>query len=168
MAEQMLGVEIVSPEAALFAGAAVGVVASTSEGDLAVMAGHAELIGDVVPGIVTIQLADGGTTDFVVHGGFLQVHSGVGAAAGLLEESTDGERTTRATILAGVAELGETIDVNRASLAKERAEARLAELLQSASRGGDETAQRDLMIEIAQAEADLARAELRLSSTHGR
>ena len=52
MAEHAVGVEIVTPEAALFAGPANSVVLATSEGDLTVMAEHAELIGDVVPGLV--------------------------------------------------------------------------------------------------------------------
>ena len=41
----MIGVEVVTPERNLFTGAAVSLVTKTSEGDLTVMAEHAELIG---------------------------------------------------------------------------------------------------------------------------
>ena len=76
----LIGVEVVTPEKNLFTGAAVSVVTKTSEGDLTVMAEHAELIGDVVPGITKLELASGEIMDVVVHGGFLQVHTQEGAA----------------------------------------------------------------------------------------
>jgi F0F1-type ATP synthase epsilon subunit len=69
-----------------------------------------------------------------VHGGFLQVDTSPGAAEGLAEG--DGPLpglSTRVTVLAGVAELAEEIDVPRAERAKEAAAQRVAEL--SSGRG---------------------------------
>jgi F-type H+-transporting ATPase subunit epsilon len=162
MADYALGVEVVTPEEALYAGPATAVVLSTSEGDMTVMAEHAETIGDVVPGIVKIETIEGGTVAVVVHGGFVQVHTAVGATGGLVKDIPESARTTRVTLLAGVAELATEIDVERAQEAKAAAEARVNELRTAAGRPGDESAA-DALAELALAEADLARAELRLS-----
>lgn len=163
MAEHAVGLEIVTPEAALFSGPATAVVMATSEGDLTVMADHAELIGDVVPGIVKIETIEGGTISVAVHGGFVQVHTAIGAAGELLEEISDTERTTRVTLLAGVAEIASEIDLERAQASKAAAEARVNELRTASGRqSGDESAA-DATAALAVAEGELARAELRLS-----
>ena len=152
-----LGVEVVSPEAALLGGEAAELICRTSEGNLTVMAGHADMVGDVVSGEVRVVLADGSTERIAVHGGFLQVTTAAGAAEGLVE--ADGS-STRATVLAGVAELADDIDVPRAQAAREAAEAKLSEL--RSARGEDDRA-----LEVAAAEASLARAELRLAVASG-
>lgn len=164
MAEHALGVEVVTPEAALFAGPATIVVASTSEGDLSVMADHAELIGDVVPGVVRIEAEGQDPVSVLVHGGFLQVHTGPGAAEGLVEGVGEADRSTRVTILAGIAEPAHEIDKPRAERAKAEAESRLSELRSSTAGRGEDEAVRDALVDLAQAEADLARAELRLAT----
>jgi len=169
MAEHTLGVEIVTPEEALFSGEATALLTATTLGDLTIMADHAELIGDVAPGVVRIETPDGETLSIAVHGGFLQVTTAPGAAAGLVEGVTTTERTTRATILAGIAEFASAIDINRAELAKSAAEARLAELRAQGGRGtgaaaGEHEEASEHFLELAVAEAALARAELRLSS----
>ena len=59
-----------------------------------------------------------------MHGGFLQVDTSPGAAEGLAEG--DGPLpglSTRVTVLAGIAELAEEIDVPRAEAARERRDA---------------------------------------------
>ena len=164
MAEHALGVEVVTPEAALFSGVAVSVVTATSEGDLTVMADHAELIGDVVPGVVKIETPDGETVEILVHGGFLQVTTAPGAALGLVEGVSETDRTTRTTILAGVAELIVEIDVAAAQEAKALAEARLLEI-RAAHRPDEHAEMTDGYLELARAEAELAMAELRVAST---
>jgi F-type H+-transporting ATPase subunit epsilon len=164
MAEHPIAVEVVTPEEALFAGPATAVVASTSEGDLTVMAGHAELIGDLVPGLVRIEPVEGDPQSIVIHGGFIQVHSGPGAAGGLVDEAGEGDRTTRATLLVGIAERSSEIDIPRAEAARARAEERLAELRQQSGRGSEAEETRDAYVELAEAEAALARAELRLAT----
>lgn len=148
-----LGVEVVSPEAALLGGEAAELICRTSEGNLTVMAGHADMVGDVVSGEVRVVLADGTTERIAVHGGFLQVLTGPAAAEGLVEAEGS---STRATVLAGVAERASEIDLARAQVAREAAEAKLSELRNAR---GDE----DRALELAAAEASLARAELRIA-----
>jgi F-type H+-transporting ATPase subunit epsilon len=134
-----LHVEIVTPEAALWAGEATALVARSSDGDFTVMAQHTSMVGDVVPGVVRVQTSDG-DRPFVVHGGFFQV-------------AAVGDGTTRATVLAGVAEALSDVDVARATAAKEAAEAVIAQR-------GDDTDDEALT----QARLSLARAELRIAA----
>ena len=61
VADGVFGVEVVTPEQSLVAGGATSVVLATSEGALTVLDGHTPLVGDVVPGLVKVTLADGGT-----------------------------------------------------------------------------------------------------------
>jgi hypothetical protein len=99
-----------------------------------------------------------------VHGGFVQVDTSAGAAEGLAEG--DGPLpglSTRVTILAGIAELADEIDVPRAELAKESASQRVGEL--GGGRGpsteGEDGGEADVARVVA--ESALARAELRLA-----
>ncbi len=153
------GAELVTPEAVLFAGPATAVVLRTAEGDLTVLNGHTPLVGDVVPFVVRIERPDEVTEAFCVHGGFVQVATAPGAAVGLLEDAAPTERSTRVTLLAGVAEAVGALDVARAEAARDRAAAAVAAL---ASRDDDEAA-----IERSAAEGALARSELRLEAAQG-
>jgi F-type H+-transporting ATPase subunit epsilon len=164
--DDVFGVEVVTPEQSLVAGGATAIVLATSEGDLTVLDGHTPLVGDVVPGLIKVDLADGTQLRLAVHGGFLQVDTSPGAAEGLAEG--DGPLpglSTRVTVLAGIAELAEEIDVPRAERAREVAAQRVAEL--SSGRGGSTADQSggaevpDLALR--EAEEALGRAELRLS-----
>jgi F-type H+-transporting ATPase subunit epsilon len=150
-----LGAELVTPEAVLFAGGADGVILRTSEGDLTVLAGHTPLVGDLVPGILRLQLPDGLELSFLVHGGFVQVATAPGAAEGLLEAPAT-ERTTRVTLLAGVAEAVGDVDVSRARGAREAAAQRLSGLGTADDEG--------TLAERVELEAAIARAELRLEA----
>lgn len=152
----VFGAELVTPEAVLFSGPATAVVLRTAEGDLTVLNGHTPLVGDVVPFVVRLERPDGSTEAFCVHGGFVQVATGNGAAVGLLEGATPADRSTRVTLLAGVAESLGTIDVARAEEARDRATSALGSL----AAHDDEEA----TIERTAAEAALARAELRLEA----
>jgi F-type H+-transporting ATPase subunit epsilon len=156
VAPEGFAAQLVTPEAALFAGEATAVISRTSVGDLTILDGHTPLVGDVVPGIVRIERADDSTDAFCVHGGFLQVATEPGAALGLVEGVTETTRSTRVTLLAGIAEPVESIDAARATAARDRASAQLSAL---ASRDDDEA-----VLEREQAERALARAELRLSA----
>ena len=161
MADGVFGVEIVTPEQSLFAGGASSIVLATSEGALTVLDGHTPLVGDVVHCEVKVEQPDGELVRLAVHGGFLQVDTSPGAAEGLAEG--DGPLpglSTRVTVLAGVAELASEIDVPRAEQAREQAAQRVSDL--SAGRGQvAEDADEDL--ELADAEGELARAELRIA-----
>jgi F-type H+-transporting ATPase subunit epsilon len=165
VADGVFGAEVVTPEQPLFAGGVTAVVLATSDGDLTVLDGHTPLVGDVVPGEVKLELADGDQLRLAVHGGFVQVDTSPGAAEGLAEG--DGPLpglSTRVTVLAGVAELALEIDVSRAEQAKEKATQRLAEL--GAGRGpANEELEGD--VEVAEMQAALARAELRLAVAAG-
>jgi F-type H+-transporting ATPase subunit epsilon len=126
VADDVFGLEVVTPEQSLVAGGAKAVVLATSEGDLTVLDGHTPLVGDVVPGLVKVDLADGTELRLAVHGGFLQVDTSPGAAEGLAEG--DGPLpglSTRVTVLAGIAELSGEIDVPRAERAREPEAGRL-------------------------------------------
>lgn len=108
-----LKVEIVTPEAALWVGDATALMARSSEGNFTVLPEHTATVGDVVPSVVRVTTASG-EISFVVHGGYFQVGQ------------SEAEDETLATVLAGAAELVTNIDVARAQLAKEVAEAQLA------------------------------------------
>ena len=150
--------EVVTPEKVLLAAAATSLSLRTSGGSLAVLPGHAPLVGDVLAGEVRIERPDAEPLRLAVHGGFVQVETARGAADGF-EGVGDGPISgvsTRVTLLVGVAELSDDIDVPRAEAARSDAQARLDSL-----RGG---AAEDGSVDRAQAAAqgDLARAELRL------
>ena len=135
-----LYVEIVSPEAALWSGLATALVARSSAGDFTVLDHHTALVGDLVPGVVKVHTPEG-EISFAVHGGYFQVGAGREA------------NTTLATVLAGVAERTSEIDLARAQLAKEAAEAQLA----AATKGDEHDSAAHLI-----AHQALQRAELRL------
>jgi len=162
MADDSFGLEVVTPEQSLFAGAATAVVLATSEGALTVLDGHTPLVGDVVPCLLTVEQAEGGTLHLAVHGGFVQVDTSPGAADGLAEG--DGPLpglSTRVTVLAGVAELSSEIDVPRAEAAKEAATQQVNELSSGRSSTSDGVDQAPDFA-LAEAEKALIRAELRL------
>jgi F-type H+-transporting ATPase subunit epsilon len=124
-----LQVELVSPEAIVYTGEATMVVVRTPEGDIAFQPGHIPFIGTIAGrGPVKIFLTDGGVKQVAVHSGFVQVAGDV------------------VSILSDVAELPEAIDVERATAARERAQATL-----QSEPGNDE------------ARAAFDRAELRLT-----
>jgi F-type H+-transporting ATPase subunit epsilon len=165
VADGTFGVEVVTPEQSLVAGGATAVVLATSEGALTVLDGHTPLVGDVVPCQVKVDQPDGTQLKLAVHGGFVQVDTGPGAAEGLAEG--DGPLpglSTRVTVLAGIAELSTEIDVPRAEAARDAAAQRVSEL--SSGRGaaaehGEGGEPPDLAL--VEAEQAMARAELRLS-----
>jgi len=135
-----LKVEIVTPEAPLWVGEATALVARSSEGWFTVLPEHMEMVGDVVASVVRVGTTEGEIA-IAVHGGFFQVGPG-----------DEGE--TLATVLAGIAENVEEIDVARAQTAKESAEAAIA--------GGNHN-EHDTATSL-MAKAALDRAELRLSA----
>ncbi|NNN08843.1 MAG: ATP synthase F1 subunit epsilon [Acidimicrobiaceae bacterium] len=132
-----LTVEIVTPEAALWTGEATGLMARSSEGEFTILPQHTPTVGDIVPGLVRVATSSGELA-FCIHGGYFQVGAG------------DEPGVTRATVLAGIAERVNEIDVARAQIAKETAEAQLA------SNGDLDEGSRSQLL------GSLARAELRL------
>jgi F-type H+-transporting ATPase subunit epsilon len=165
VADGVFGVEVVTPEQSLYAGGARSVVLATSDGALTVLDGHTPLVGDIVPCELKLEQPEGPLLRFAVHGGFLQVDTSPHAAEGLAEgDGPLAGLSTRVTVLAGIAELSEEIDVTRAEQARESANQRVNEL-QSGRGGSGEEVEVDL--ELVEATGSLERAELRLSVAAG-
>jgi F-type H+-transporting ATPase subunit epsilon len=98
-----LQVDVVAPDRKVYSGPAAIVIARTLEGELGVLRGHVPVLGVLESGPVTIRTPEGETIMAAVHGGFISVADDV------------------VSILAEIAELGEDIDVPRATRALERA-----------------------------------------------
>lgn len=98
---------IVTPEETVLEETVTSIIVPGAKGYLGVMAHHAPLISPLVPGKLTIVMANGNERIMAVSGGFIEV-------AG-----------NRATILADAAELASAIDRQRAQAALERAQKRL-------------------------------------------
>lgn len=161
MPDGVFRVAVVTPESALLEGPARAVMLRSSDGDLTVLDGHTPLITDVVPGLVRVEQEEGDPVRLAVHGGYLQVETGPSPG----DEEPSRSRSTRVTLLAGVAERAEDIDVARAEHARDQASARLEELRSGAGRaGGDGASESGESGEraIAESESALHRAELRL------
>jgi F-type H+-transporting ATPase subunit epsilon len=151
--------QLVTPERILLTGRASEVVLRTGVGDATFLAGHTPLIGTVEPGVVRVGRPDGTVERVASHGGFVQVEYGVDLGP---SEAGEEDRGTRVTFLLGIAELAEEIDAERARAALTAAEARLAELAsggRTAAAGAEEADP-----EVAEAEAELLRAEIRLAA----
>lgn len=112
-----LYVDLVSPERAVWSGAAEMVIARTTEGEIGVLPGHAPTLGVLVPGPVRIRRVGEPELVAAVHGGFLSITS-------------DG-----VSILAESVELAGEIDVAQARLDLDRARAAAPEDVEAASAG---------------------------------
>jgi F-type H+-transporting ATPase subunit epsilon len=132
-------VDIVTPEAVLFAGPADEFVARSSAGEYTVMDHHADFVTDAVPGLVKVSVG-AVTTEYCNHGGFVQVG----------KDPATGE--TLVTLLSSVAECVADVDAERARRALADAEVALADP------NCDEITRVDAL-------AARARAELRLRVT---
>ena len=159
MADGVFGVEVVTPEAVLLSRAATaGGPGAPREGDLTVLDGHTPLVGDVVPCERQASSSPTGRPmRFAVHGGFVQVDTSPGRPTGWSRATGRCPGcSTRVTVLAGIAELAEEIDVARAEPARDRATQR-AERTSAVGAASDESRRRS---SVQEAEGSLARAEL--------
>ena len=154
-------IELVTPERILLTGSASEVILRTGEGDVTFLAGHTPLVGTVEPGVVRVARPEGGVVKVAVHGGFVQVEQDVPAGSDAAGEGAVASGT-RVTVLAGVAELAEEIDTERARVALEGAEPRVAELGGSARSSGEGD---EPDAELVEAEAALRRAQVRLEAS---
>jgi len=155
-------IHLVTPERVLLTGLATEVILRTGDGDATFLANHTPLVGTVEPGVVrVVGIGDEGDEERVaVHGGFVQVETGV--------VGDDGEPVgsgSRVTMLIGVAELAGEIDVDRARAALEAADARLAELGAAGRTTGSTPGEgEEVDPEVAEAEAERLRAQVRLEA----
>ncbi|WP_343312810.1 F0F1 ATP synthase subunit epsilon [Brucella sp. BE17] len=65
--------ELVSPERLLLSAEVTEVVIPGSEGYLTALAGHSPLMTTIMPGVVSVKLADGKSDSYVVFGGFADI-----------------------------------------------------------------------------------------------
>lgn len=175
MAGGVFAVEVVTPQAKLLEGDARAVVLRSSDGELTVLDGHTPIITDVLTGQVRVERDEGEVVRLAVHGGFMQVETGPGLAGEGRDDASGGPGTwsTRVSLLAGVAERAEDIDVARAEQARAGAQARVEDLRSRAGTtrgpaGGEEgEGARPEDAELVAAEAALRRAEVRLEVAAG-
>ena len=102
--------QIVTPDGLMFDGMAEKALVRTTEGDVGILANHADYVTPVATGIARVTLEGGTTRIAACSGGLLSVKKGI----------------TR--IAADTFEWSEDIDVERAIRAKERAEKTLNEV----------------------------------------
>jgi F-type H+-transporting ATPase subunit epsilon len=114
-------VELVSVERALWSGEATAVFARTTEGELGILPGHINLLGELAPGW-PVRIEREGEADLLVavDGGFLSV------------------RKDGVSVLAETAEFGEEVDI-------ERERAALAEAESDSESGNDPAKNRALV-----------------------
>jgi F-type H+-transporting ATPase subunit epsilon len=155
-------VKLVTPERILLDGPAAEVILRTGEGDITILDGHAPVVGSVEPGVVRVVRDDGEVERVAVHGGFLQVEQHVPSESG--DDAGGADGGTRVTLLVGVAELAEEIDSERARASLEASEAKVAELNASGGRGSGPADDAEPDAELAEAEASLLRAQVRLEA----
>ena len=124
--------DIVTPDGMIFAGEAESLLVHTCDGDVEIMAGHMDYMASVSTG--KARIVTGGATKIAsCSGGFLTV-------------------TSDGVILAAVTiEFADSIDVDRAERAKERAEQKLA------------TATDDLDIALAKAKLERALTRIKVA-----
>lgn len=105
-----LQVQVVSPERILWSGDASMVTARTIEGgDISFQTGHAPFVGALQTGKVVVYPDSADPELFAVHGGFVEVSN------------------NQVSLLTDVAEHGDSVDVERAREAIERAKKKLSE-----------------------------------------
>ena len=101
----VMTVEVVSPEQVLFSGEATMVITRTlGGGEVAFQPGHMAFLGALTENHTRVFMADGSVEDVAVHGGFVEVSN------------------NKVSILSDAAELGSSVDIERARAAKQRAE----------------------------------------------
>jgi F-type H+-transporting ATPase subunit epsilon len=175
MADGLFQVIVVTPEERLVDMTAREVVLRSSDGDLTVLDGHTPLVTDVVPGEVRVVPDGEAPIRLAVHGGYLHVETGTGTGGGADPEAgaggtptppggtSAGERATVVTLLAGVAELSDQIDAARAEQARVQAQARVEAARGATAVVDGEGSDAGGSLELADAEAALRRAEVRLA-----
>ena len=70
---KLFHVDVVTPEAIIWSGAAQMISARTTEGDIGILADHEATMAALATGPVEIKDADDVVTTIGIHGGFLQI-----------------------------------------------------------------------------------------------
>ena len=96
--------KIVSPDGEIFSGEAKSILVTTVNGEVQILAGHAELIAPLATGRAKLTLPDGTSRTAAASGGFILVSS------------------DETMVVATTFEFADEIDVKRAEAAKQNAE----------------------------------------------
>ena len=102
-----LYLEIVCPDKKIFEGEAKSLLVTTDNGEIMIMKGHADLVATLKTGKAKITLSDGSERTASASGGFIIVSDG------------------KAQVVSTTFEFKDTIDIERARLAKEAAEQKI-------------------------------------------
>ena len=102
-----LYLEIVCPDRELFSGEVKSVTVTTDNGEIQIMRGHADLVAALKTGRAKVVLPDGKERSAAASGGFILVSGGL------------------VKVVATTFEFEDTIDVERARIAKEAAEEKI-------------------------------------------
>ena len=70
-----LDVDLVTTDHTIWAGKARLVVAPAADGEIGVLAGHTPLLSVLKPGTIRVRLAEGGSVEADIEGGFISVDS---------------------------------------------------------------------------------------------
>ena len=68
-----LDVDLVTTDRTIWAGKARLVVAPAADGEIGVLAGHTPLLSVLKPGTIRVRLAEGGSVEADIEGGFISV-----------------------------------------------------------------------------------------------
>ncbi|MBQ9333163.1 MAG: ATP synthase F1 subunit epsilon [Lachnospiraceae bacterium] len=131
-ADNKFNLKIITPDREFYTGDVDMVEFNTIEGEVGIYKGHIPISMIIAPGVLTIT-SDGESRNAALHAGFVEV------------------LPDRVTILAEIIEWPSEIDVDRAREAKDRAEARIRDVLEGT--------------DIARAELALRRAMTRIDVT---
>lgn len=92
MPGKLFHVDIVTPEAIIWSGAAQMVSARTTEGDIGILADHEATMAALASGPIVITDADDEQTMIGMHGGFLQIYANTVTLLTDRAERTEGGR----------------------------------------------------------------------------
>lgn len=131
-ADNKFNLKIITPDREFYTGEVDMVEFNTIEGEVGIYKGHIPISMIIAPGVLTIT-SDGESKNAALHAGFVEV------------------LPDKVTILAEIIEWPSEIDIDRAKDAKDRAEARIRDVLEGT--------------DIARAELALRRAMTRIDVT---
>ncbi|MBR2215940.1 MAG: F0F1 ATP synthase subunit epsilon [Selenomonadaceae bacterium] len=132
--------EIVSPDSSVYDADIAMLIVRSTGGELGILPHHAPLVTGLIPHAMRIKLPDTEEETLIaVSGGFMEV------------------TPEKITVIASTAEVPDSIDVNRAKEAYERAKERIAAFHQNGDTDKD--------FDMKRAELALARAKARLMAT---
>ena len=123
---ETINFELVSPEELLLSGEVLDVTVPGSEGEFGVFPRHAPFITTLKPGILKVNLAEGGMREVVVRGGFAEV--GPEALTVLAEQATPVEEIDTAALETDIRNAQDDVKDATDDDGRDKAQARLDQL----------------------------------------